>query len=85
MFTTKFVVQNASGDIKKMMNAPTPETEEAKTQQDYEWIVESGKVVKYYGGGNRKCECCGCNCPCKCKCCKNVCCTFSKNKIEKKK
>lgn len=68
-----------------MMNAPTPETEEAKTQQDYEWIVENGKVVKYYGGGNRKCECCGCNCPCKCKCCKNVCCTFSKNKIEKKK
>jgi len=65
------------------MNAPPQKIDNTQTAQDFEWIVENGKVVKYYGKGNRKCDCCGCNCPCKCKCCKSVCCTFSKDKVEK--
>lgn len=58
-----------------------PKADSTSQEQDYEWIVENQQIVKYYGKGNRKCECCGCNCPCKCDCCKNICCTFSdKNK-----
>ena len=57
-----------------------PEAEPKSQEQDFEWVIENGQVVKSYGGNGRKCECCGCNCPCRCECCKKICCTFSKKK-----
>ena len=59
-----------------------PDSKPQSQEQDFEWVVENGKLIKVTkaNSNGRKCECCGCSCPCKCDCCKKVCCTFSKRK-----
>lgn len=57
-----------------------PENKPQAQEQDHEWIIENGKLVKITNANSngRKCECCGCNCPCRCDCCKKICCTYTK-------